>query len=56
MLTDLTIDKCQKILKNQFRPIRASRYRTWTKTEVQGTKGRIRENIAHWKLSLGCNK
>ena len=47
MLKDLTIDKCQN---------RASRYRTWTKTNVQGTKGRLRANITQWKLSLGCNK
>ena len=56
MLTDLTIGKCQKNLKKSIsRPIRASRYRTWTKTDVQGTKGRICADIAQQKLSLGCN-
>ena len=56
MLTDLTPDKCQFFKKSISRPIRASSYRTWTKTDVQGTKGRICADIAQWKLSLGCSK
>ena len=56
MLTDLTPDKCQFFKKSISRPIRASSYRTWTKTDVQGTKGRICADIAQQKLSLGCNK
>ena len=55
MLTDLTPDKCQFFKKSISRPIRASSYRTWTKTDVQGTKGRICADIAQQKLSLGCN-
>ena len=55
-ITDLTIDKCQKKVKKSIsRPIRALRYRTWTKTDVQGIKGRICADIAQRKLSLGCN-
>ena len=56
MLTDLTPDKCQFFKKLISRPIRASSYRTWTKTDVQGTKGRICADIAQRKLSFGCNK
>ena len=55
-ITDLTIDKCQKKVKKSIScPIRALRYRTWTKTDVQGIKGRICADIAQRKLSLGCN-
>ena len=34
------------------RPRRASIYRTWKKINVQRKTGRIRANIAQWKLSL----
>ena len=57
MLMELTINECQKIFKNSIlHPIWGSRYWSWTKTNVQGTKRRIRANTTQWKLSLGCIK
>ena len=48
--------------KSISHPIRASRYRSWTKTDVQGTKGRIRQILHngnyHWVVinNINCSK
>ena len=54
----------KNLKKSISRPIRASRYRTWTKTDVQGTKGSIFADIAqrklqhHWVVisNINCSK
>ena len=53
------LNHCQmskNLKKSISHPVWASRYRTWTNTDVQGTKGTIWANIAQRRLSFGCKK
>ena len=53
------LNHCQmskNLKKSISHPVWASRYHTWTNTDVQGTKGTIWANIAQRRLSFDCKK